>query len=212
MDEEKKDTKKPSLFEIATKTRYLALVEKLQRGKPLSRSELSELKRFETSDLPDGVVETVVQVGKTFGVSERTVYNWLRNGMPVTESGHYDIDAIYAWKIEREADGKDVGLRQKWETHFRQYKALTAEIEYRRKLGELVTKDEMEQGRVQRILIIKRALLGLPARLAPQVVNLEIKKAEEIIRIRIEEIIGDFARGGDGTGNIEPDNADVVGS
>lgn len=212
MDEEKKDAKKPSLFEIATKTRYLALVEKLQRGKPLSRSELSELKRFETSDLPDGVVETVVQVGKTFGVSERTVYNWLRNGMPVTESGHYDIDAIYAWKIEREADGKDVGLRQKWETHFRQYKALTAEIEYRRKLGELVTKDEMEQGRVQRILIIKKALLGLPARLAPQVVNLEIKKAEEIIRIRIEEIISDFARGGDGTGNIEPDNADVVGS
>ncbi len=88
MDEEKKENKKPSLFEIAKKSRYLALVEKLQRGQPLSRSELSELKRFEAADLPEGLLETVTQVAKTFGVSERTVYNWLKNGMPVTESGH----------------------------------------------------------------------------------------------------------------------------
>lgn len=211
MDEEKKENKKPSLFEIAKKSRYLALVEKLQRGQPLSRSELSELKRFEAADLPEGFLETVAQVSKTFGVSERTVYNWLKNGMPVTESGHYDIASIYAWKIQREGSGEDSGQKQKWETHFRQYRALTAEIEYRKKLGELVTREEVEDGRVQRILTIKKALLGLPDRLAPQVVNLDIKKAKEIIRIRIEEIINDFARGGDGTVSNEPDTSSVVG-
>ena len=209
MNEEKSENKKPSLFEIAKRSRYLALVEKLQRGQPLSRSELSELKRFEAADLPDGFLETVAQVSKTFGVSERTVYNWLKNGMPVTESGHYDIASIYAWKIQREGSGDDSGQKQKWETHFRQYRALTAEIEYRKKLGELVTREEVEEGRVLRILTIKKALLGLPDRLAPQVVNLDIKKAKEIIRIRIEEIINDFARGGDGTINSQSDTAGV---
>ncbi len=211
MNEEKSDNKKPSLFEIAKKSRYLALVEKLQRGEPLSRSELAELKRFEAADLPEGFLETVAQVSKTFGVSERTVYNWLKNGMPVTESGHYDIASIYAWKIQREGNGEDSGQKQKWETHFRQYRALTAEIEYRKKLGELVTREEVEDGRVQRILTIKKALLGLPDRLAPQVVNLDIKKAKEIIRIRIEEIINDFARGGDGTISSESESAVVDG-
>ena len=210
MNEEKSENKKPSLFEIAKRSRYLVLVEKLQRGQPLSRSELSELKRFEAADLPDGFLETIAQVSKTFGVSERTVYNWLKNGMPVTESGHYDIASIYAWKIQREGSGEDSGQKQKWETHFRQYRALTAEIEYRKKLGELVTREEVEEGRVLRILTIKKALLGLPDRLAPQVVNLDIKKAKEIIKIRIEEIINDFARGGDGIVSSEPDSVDLV--
>lgn len=202
--------KKFDVIEIAKKKRHAHLLEKLQKSS-LTAAELEELKRFERSDLPAGVVEFQEGVARTFGVTERTIRSWIQQGMPVREGGGYDLAEIYRWKLEKDGES-EVNPKHHWETRFRQYKALLAEIDYRKALGELVTKDEMEQGRVQRILIIKKALLGLPARLAPQVVNLEIKKAEEIIRIRIEEIISDFARGGDGSGSVQSDNADVVGS
>lgn len=202
--------KKFDVVEIAKKKRHAHLLEKLQKSS-LTSGELEELKRFERADLPAGVVEFQEGVARTFGVTERTIRSWVQQGMPVREGGGYDLAEIYRWKIEK--DGESEGNpKHHWETHYRQYKALSAEIDYRKALGELVTKDEVEQGRVQRIITIKKALLGLPARLAPQVVNLEIKKAEEIIRIRIEEIISDFARGGDGTVDARPDSTDVVGA
>lgn len=203
--------KKFDVVEIAKKKRHAYLLEKLQKSS-LTKSELDELKQLERADLPAGVVESQEDVARTFGVTDRTIRNWIQQGMPVREDGGYDLAEIYRWKSEKDGDGDQGNQKHHWETHYRQYKALLAEIDYRKALGELVTKEEVEQGRVQRIMTIKKALLGLPARLAPQVVNLEIKKAEEVIRIRIEEIINDFARGGDGTVNVGRDSADVVGA
>lgn len=198
--------KKFDVVEIAKKKRHAFLLEKLQKSS-LTKSELDELKQLERADLPAGVVEAQEDVARTFGVTDRTIRNWIQQGMPVREGGGYDLAEIYRWKLEKDGEGEG-NQKHHWETHYRQYKALLAEIDYRKALGELVTKDEVEQGRVQRVMTIKKALLGLPARLAPQVVNLEVKKAEEIIRLRIEEIISDFSRGGDGSNN----SADMVGS
>ena len=189
--------KKFDIVEIAKKKRHAFLLEKLQKSS-LTKSELDELKQLERADLPAGVVASQEDVARTFGVTNRTIRNWIQQGMPVRENDDgYDLAEIYRWKIEKDGES-ETNPKHHWETHYRQYKALKAEIDYRKALGELITKEEVDQGRVQRILTVKKALLGLPARLAPQVVNLEIKKAEEIIRIRIEEIINDFARGGNG--------------
>ena len=202
------EKKKFDVIEIAKKKRHAHLLEKLQKSS-LKKSELDELKELEHADLPAGVVVSQQDVAKTFGVSVRTIWNWIKEGMPTRKEGGYDLEEIYRWKLEKDGEAGDEGKQKHhWETHYRQYKALLAEIDYRKALGELVTREEVEEGRVQRILTVKKALLGLPARLAPQVVNLEIKKAEEIIKIRIEEIINDFARGGDGI--VEPNSTSVV--
>ena len=204
------EKKKFDVVEIAKKKRHAYLLEKLQKSS-LTKSELEELKQLEHTELPAGVVESQKDVAKTFGVSVRTIRNWVKNGMPARKDGGYDLSEIYRWKLEKDGETGDEGKQKHhWEIHYRQYKALLAEIDYRKALGELVTREEVEEGRIQRILTVKKALLGLPARLAPQVVNLDIKKAEEIIKIRIEEIINDFARGGDGIVDSEPTNADMV--
>lgn len=204
------EKKKFDVVEIAKKKRHAYLLEKLQKSS-LTKSELEELKQLEHTELPAGVVESQKDVAKTFGVSVRTIRNWVKSGMPARKEGGYDLSEVYRWKLEKEGESGEQGnQKHHWEIHYRQYKALLAEIEYRKALGELVTREEVEEGRVQRILTVKKALLGLPARLAPQVVNLDIKKAEEIIRIRIEEIINDFSRGGDGSVGNEGNQTGVV--
>lgn len=204
------EKKKFDIVEIAKKKRHAYLLEKLQKSS-LTKSELEELKQLEHTELPAGVVESQKDVAKTFGVSVRTIRNWTKHGMPVRKEGGYDLSEIYRWKLDKDGEGGEEGKQKHhWETHYRQYKALLAEIDYRKALGELVTREEVEEGRVQRILTVKKALLGLPDRLAPQVVNLEVDKAKEIIKIRIEEIINDFARGGDGIVSSEPDSVDLV--
>lgn len=205
------EKKKFDVIEIAKKKRHAYLLEKLQKSS-LTKSELEELKQLEHADLPAGVVESQDDVARTFGVTGRTIRNWIQQGMPVRENeGGYDLAEIYRWKVEKDGEDGDGGnQKHHWEIHYRQYKALLAEIEYRKALGELITKEEVDQGRVQRILTIKKALLGLPDRLAPQVVNLDVKSAKQVIKIRIEEIINDFARGGDGIIDDQSSGTGVV--
>lgn len=206
LNEEPKQIK-PNILEVAKKKRHIHLFQKIQQGGTLSAGELRELQKLESTELPVGLVETQEQVAKAFKVTLRTVQRWIREGMPKTSEGFYDIIEVQAWRLLRNNHGIATDTdKEKWDTKFRQMRALLAEMEYKKCLGELVSRDEVEEGRVQRILTVKTALLALPRYLAPQVVNLEIHKAEQVIRLRIEEIINDFARGGDGIIDREANN------
>ena len=188
--------KKPNVLEIAKKKRHIHLLQKIQQGQTLSAGELRELQKLEGTELPAGVVETQDQVAKAFKVSVRTVQNWVRDGMPKTPEGFYDIIEVQAWRLlkNNQVAGGDTD-KEKWDTKFRQMKALLAEMEYKQRLGELVTLEEVEEGRVQRILAVKKALLSLPRRVAPQVVGLDIRSTQSVLEKRINEIIDNFAKG-----------------
>ena len=209
MPNEEPKQNKPNILEMAKKKRHIHLLQKIQQGGTLSAGEIRELQKLEGVELPVGTVETQEQVAKAFKVALRTVQRWIREGMPKTPEGFYDIIEVQAWRIMKKTHGQATtdSDKEKWDTKFRQMKALLAEMEYKKRLGELITREEVDEGRVRRILTIKGALLCLPKRLAPQVVNLEIRQAEEIIKLRIEEIINDFASGGNG---IIDDESSVV--
>lgn len=198
-EEQQKNSAGSKVFELAKTKRHIHLMEKVQQGKVLTSTELKELQLLEGADVPSGVVDSQEAVAQIFGVSARTISNWIRDGMPRRPDGRYELKEIYAWKAERDGPANEdtQGLKH-WSAEHRQYKALIAKLEYQQKLGQLVTREEVEAGRIQRILTIKSALLALPQRLAAQVVGLDEKKAEAIIRKRIEDIIIDFSRGGDG--------------
>lgn len=187
---------KPNVLEIARKKRHIHLLQKIQAGQTLSGGELRELQKLEGTELPAGVVDTQEQVSKAFKVSVRTVQNWVRDGMPKTPEGFYDITEVQAWRLlkNNQVAGSDTD-KEKWDTKFRQMKALLAEMEYKKRLGELVTLEEVEEGRVQRILAVKKALLSLPRRVAPQVVGLDVRTAQTVLEKRINEIIDNFAKG-----------------
>jgi phage terminase Nu1 subunit (DNA packaging protein) len=68
------------------------------------------------------LVKTQVEVARFFQVTERTVSNWKKSGMPTKTRGGYDLDAINHWRQTQkylgaslkacEQEGKTVALFQ----------------------------------------------------------------------------------------------------
>lgn len=183
-----------NLAEIARKKRYLHLIEKLHGGTALSKQEIKELEDFEAEPLGDTAVKTIEEVAKIMEVNWRTVYRWKRDGMPVTKDGYYDLEEIKKWYDGKtgNTDGEIEG-KIYWETKLRKYKASLLELELKRVTGELLPRDEVEEGRIARIIAIKRAFLALPTRLAPVLAMKEPREIEVELYEAISEIIDEFA-------------------
>lgn len=190
MSEEKND-----IIETAKTQRHIYLVEKINIGKALSAGELRELKLYEGHETKEGQVSALADVAKSFKVGARTVDRWVVEGMPRRTDGNYDLLEIQAWKFNKENSGKETTQRKIYEEELLKYKSLLAQLNYKKLTGEVVPVTDVDAGRVQRILIIKKALLGLPGRVAPQLVGLSMEEIKNRLTIRINEIITEFAKG-----------------
>lgn len=186
--------RKLDILEVATKKRHLALLEKVQRGKALTGAEMRDLKRLEgPADLSAGQVTSLEAVANAFKVSLRSAQRWASEGMPVSSEGVYDLIEIQAWRhTKSEISSSD---NKSWETAYRKFKALLAEIEYQKRIGDLVPREEVEAGMIDRITAVKMQFLALPQRLAPQLDGLDVNEREALLTDRIEEIIQEFADG-----------------
>lgn len=184
---------KQNLADIAKKKRHLFLIEKLHNGKALTKPEIAELEQFEAEPLPPAVVRTMEEVARIMGVSYRTVQRWKMDGMPVNKDGFYDLEAVKVWHSER--IGKDEAEEGKsfWDEKIRKYKAGMLEIELKKATGELVEKDEVEKGRIARIIAVKRSLLALPTQLAPVLAMKEPREIEVLLNEALAEIIDEFS-------------------
>ena len=188
------EAEKKSIAELAKKKRQLYLYNKLQSGKPLSVSEIKEVEAFEASPLSPGVVRTQAEVAQSLGVDKRTVERWAGLGMPVTSEGNYDLMDIKAWRMTRQRY-RNLGEteKDKWDIEYRKNKALLMKIEYEKTLGQLISREEVQKGRIARILAVKRSFLALPTRLAGVLAMKEPPEIETILYESICEIIDEFA-------------------
>lgn len=186
------EEKKQNLAELARKKRYLHLIEKMHSGKPLSNTEIRELEIFEKEPQSDTVVKTADEVAEVMDVSERTIYRWRNEGMPVTPDGFYDLEKIRLWVEEREKAENESG-KIFWEAKIRKYKATLLEIDLRKAQNELVSREEVERDEVARIIAVKRSFLALPTRMAPILAMKEPREIETLLYEAIGEIIDEFA-------------------
>ena len=183
---------KQNLADIARKKRYLHLIEKLHSGTPLTKPEIKELEEFEKEPQESTIVKSAEEVAQFMDVSERTVYRWRNEGMPVTKDGYYDLERIRVWFEEREKIGDGEG-KAYWEEKIRKYRATLLELELKKATAELISSEEVERGRIIRIIAVKRSLLALPTRLAPALSMQEPREIEVILYEAISEIIDEFA-------------------
>ena len=183
---------KKNLAEIARKKRHLYLIEKLHSGKALTKQEIRELEEFESEPEDKALVKTVDEVAKVMEVSYRTVQRWKREGMPVKKGGFYDLDEIKEWHEQRigpeESEGKAF-----WDEKIRKYKAHLLELELKRALGELVSREEVEKTQIAKVIAIKRSFLALPTILAPLLAMKEPREIEALLYETIAEIIDEFS-------------------
>jgi len=171
------------------------------------------LEEFEAEPLNPAVVKTMEEVAKVMDVSYRTVQRWKKDGMPTTSDGFYNLDEIKDWHDERGiTDGEETEGKAYWEEKIRKYRATLLELELKKTQSELISSDEVERGRITRIIAVKRSFLALPTRLAPALYMQEPREIEAILYEAIAEIIDEFS--GDvnediktGQGNLDADGA-----
>lgn len=183
---------------MARKRRHVKILEKLHKGDAPTKSEIKELADYEGGEPDPGIVDNQDQVAHVFGVSVRTVANWVKDGMPVMKDGKYDIAEIQAWRFLKKGGNKKASKTSKngenWDSKYREYKARFEEIRLKQALGELVSKREVETGLIQISIAIKRALLSLPRSVAPRLMGLEPREIEKVLRQSVEDIINLFAQ------------------
>ena len=183
--------KKSDLKELARKKRHLYLVEKLQKGQPLSKKEIDELGEFENEPKKHAkpwIVDTQKEVAEAIGVSVRRIRYMKRAGMPVEEDGRYNVVLIERWR-HRHNESND-----KWESKSRELKYKTAEVKFRQMTGELIDREEVEKGRVERIMAVKSAMFQLPRSVAVMLANIQNpREIETYLTEKMREICNTFA-------------------
>lgn len=151
-------------------------------------------------------VRTQREVSDHFDVALRTVGYWVAEGMPGVE-GRYDLAEIERWRSER-FPGKtgaagagappddDRRASLYWSTQFRKVQTALKSLELKVQQKKLIPAEEVERGRVARIMAVKQAFLALPREVAPQLVGLEPGEIQTVLEDRVKQIIEGFARGG----------------
>ena len=201
---ENQSGQKIKVVEMAKKRRHIALLEKMQRGKSstpaLSKTEIKELEQLEQDPNSPGIVDSQEKVARVMGVSDRTVRHWIKDGMPVTPQGKYDLLEIRAWRTLRNERNRKGSTGKKsdldaWDAKFREYKARLAEIKLKQTLGALIPREIVERELIQISLSVKRNLLALPNQLAAALVGLDARQISVLLTCRIKEIIVPFSDG-----------------
>ena len=141
------------------------------------------------------LVKTQKEAAKYSGVSERTIRRWVKAGMPRTEAGRY-IKAMLDFYKDNEGnqptEAKAKG--QLADVEYKDAKAKLMQMELEVKQGKLVPAADIEAGRVNRILAVKRALLGLGRKLAPQLAKIrDERKVQKIINAEVRDMIEAFS-------------------
>ena len=122
----------------------------------------------------------------------------LHSGTPLTNVEIKELEEFEKEPQEQLVDGNGKSC---WEEKIKEYEAALLEIKLKKAQGELISIEEVERGRISRIIAVKRAFLELPAQLAPTLHLYEPKDVEVILYNAISEIIDEFA--GDTNENVE---------
>ena len=146
---------------------------------------------------PPGIVRTQREVARAFGVTTRTVQNWIREGCPKAGE-NYDLLAIERWHKEQQerrqgTSPPEEDSKEHWEKEYRRVRTELSELQLKQAQGELLSKADVAAGRNQRILVAKRAFLGLPERIVPALQGLKPRQQVQLLKDRLEEIIKEFA-------------------
>ncbi len=180
------DKQKLNLQEIAKKKRHIHLVEKLQKGQPLSKKEIDELGEYENEitrkDQP-WIVSTQKEVAEAIGVTTRRIRYMKRSGMPVEEDGRYNVVLIERWRHREKYDESG------WDDKQKKLKYQMSEVKYKQITGELVNRLQVEAEWVSIVTSFKTAVLALPSYIAPKLAMQEPREISEILREHLIEIL-----------------------
>lgn len=192
----KKTVKKKAPTRKTVSKKKIALKKTVSKSN--KKAEKPEIKRRSESSDDYTVVKTQKELAEFFGVTERTIRDWIGRGMPVEAGGNYSIRKIMGW---RELSAKGKGQTSKdttdeskinWSSEGSMWDAKLKKLKYQIQMKNLFERHEVEEGLVQISLTLKQLFLSLPRNIAPQLRGLDAPEIEELLEARIKEIILQF--------------------
>lgn len=138
---------------------------------------------------------------KAFGVSDKTVRNWIDAGMPCEKSAkgyQFDLSVCIKWRenyLQESRKGSDAYESAKTEREI--YRAKITKLNYERLDGTLVPSEDVREAAFEKARLLRDQLLNIPNRIAPILAaEQDSKKSHEIltneIRQCLETIAGDL--------------------
>lgn len=197
--------------DIAQRQRHLFLLNKIKSNQALTKTELDELGEYERKQKAKGrgtkgkaaaaaeqIIWSQKEAAEYVDRDVRTIRRWLKDGMSQVQADGRIGYHKAVLEFFKASEGKSpLPARQRdleAQADLRETKAKLAKLELAIKEGELIRKDEIEQQRVQRILIVKRALRGFGRKLAPRLAKIKSpRKIQALIDSDIVTIIQIFA-------------------
>lgn len=162
------------------------------------------------------VFSDISEVAKFYGKSVRTIYRWQRQGMPAMPDGRYAQADIDAWRrvkkgldpaptgtVEGAGDGSVQGQGQLeagdgkdwWDKENKRWQARSRELDYRKRIGELIEKKKVEDEFVARVHAVKQALVSLERALPPDLVACRSEREmSAVIHKAVYAILENFSR------------------
>jgi hypothetical protein len=139
------------------------------------------------------IVKTQRLAGRYAGVSPRSIRRWVKAGMPRTEAGHYIKAMLDFYKSNEGSEPTKAKVRkEEADANIKEKKDLLLQMQLDDKQRDFDA--ELEKALVQRVLVVKRSLLGMGRTLAPQLAKIrDERKVQKIINDQVKAIIEGFA-------------------
>jgi len=145
---------------------------------------------------------TGYELAKIVGVTPQRISALKKQGRIKESKRGYHVPTCKQIILEsRETNGKHLPVESKYKTltdartaHETQ-KAKLAELEFRKRSGELVEKDEMIKFCSEIITVVRARLLGIGSKVSPDIAGLEsIKKIKAIIDKEINDALTELSK------------------
>jgi len=159
------------------------------------------------------------EVARHFAVAARTVDRWVKDGCPRDPRGWFELSAVGRWREARERarSAREKAPLASAEARWRMARAQAEEIRLAQLRGTLLDREDVERGRVARLVAVRRRLLALPRSAAPILAGLTPREIEawldgwarDAIRAFAEEVQPEDA-GGPGSDEASPARASTT--
>jgi phage terminase Nu1 subunit (DNA packaging protein) len=145
-----------------------------------------------------------------FGISDRTLTNWERDGCPKLGMGRWPLSQVLKWRsgaLDYEATGNDRAAlkdkKLKAEALKTEEQARKAKMEREVLEGKYILKEDAYKAWASRIVELKSGLMNLTKSLPPEVADQDARTAEAAIRREVVNLLEQYSREGEYTPKVE---------
>lgn len=135
------------------------------------------------------------QLQHLFSVSNFTICDWVKRGMPKEAHGVYDFGKVLPWWLENiYASAQETETTKDSRERYWAAKAEDMELIVSKRKGDLIPREKVVADQVQAASDLRQTLLAFPSRMAPILVNKPTLDIAELIKVEVFRMLENFCR------------------